>query len=179
MKKHLVVGCLSLAFAGSVVQVAPVAASATARKQTVAVKVTGCDMPEEEDTEGIDYEYLADETVGPCTLTATIKPKTPKRTLVLQKWDEESESWKDVAKKATNTKGVASIKVPDTFDKECLSYDSFKFRVISLKTKKNSAITGKALTIAFVSDPDSKPCLTTYGEDEPSDKADDDFSVDD
>lgn len=176
MKKRLVIGCLSLAFAGSVVQVAPV--SATAAKPTVTVKVTGCDIPEEEQGDDLEFEYLADQTAGPCKLTATVKPRSPKRTVVLQRWDDESETWKDLSKKVTNSKGVTTMEVPDTFAKECLSYDSFKFRVVSKKSGKNRAITGKEFVIAFLSDPESEPCLESLGDDDPSDKADDDFSVD-
>lgn len=176
MMKRLLVGCMTIAVVGTVVQVSPV--SATAAKPTVTVKITGCDIPEEEAEDDLEFEYLADQTVGSCKLTATVKPRSPKRTVVLQRWDDESETWKDLSKKVTNSKGVTSMEVPDTFAKECLSYDSFKFRVISRKSGKNKAITGKEFVIAFLSDPESEPCLESLGEDDPSDKADDDFSVD-
>lgn len=177
MNKRFLIGCASVVVLASTMQVAPV--SATVAKPTMSVKVTGCDVPEEEDSEGIDYQYLADELVGTCKVTATIKPRTPKRTMVLQKLDEESGTWNDVDKATTNSKGVAALDVPSTFEKECLSYDSFKFRVISRKVGRNGAISGKAFVVAFLSDPESKPCIDSmYGsDDEPSDKSDDDFSI--
>ena len=177
MNKRVLIGCASVVVLASTMHVAPV--SATAAKPTMSVKVTGCDLPEEEDAEGIDYQYLADELVGTCKVAATIKPRTPKRTMVLQKLDEETETWKDVDKGATNSKGVAALDVPDTFDKECLSYDSFKFRVISRKAGRNGAIAGKAFEVAFLSDPESKACIDSmYGsDDDPSNKSDDDFSI--
>lgn len=176
MMKKLVLGCASMALVGSLLQVAP--ASATAAKPTMTFKVTGCDVPEEEDSEGIEYQYLADELVGPCTVSVVIKPRAPKRTMVLQRWDDETETWKEVDKDATNSKGAASLTIPDTFKKSCLSYDTFKYRVISRKSGRNGAITGKSFTVGFLSDPDSVPCTElSYGDDDPSGKADDDFSI--
>lgn len=180
MNKRVLFGCMAVAMSTSMVQVAPVSASVA--KPAMTVKVTGCDVPFEDDadtdTEGIDYEYLVDEMVGTCKVTATVKPRAPKRTMVLQKFDEEAGKWTDVDKGSTNSKGIASLEVPTTFDKECLSYDSFKFRVISRKSGRNGAITGKSFTVAFLSDPESGPCIDSlYGSDDPSDKADDDFSI--
>lgn len=166
-----------MVFVGSLLQVAP--ASATAAKPTMTWKVIGCDPPEEEDSEGIDYQYLADELVGTCKVAVTIKPRAPKRTMVLQRWDDEAGAWKDVDKGATNSKGAVTLDVPSTFDKSCLSYDVFKFRVISRKSGRNGAISGKSFDVAFLSDPESEACLDAmYGPgEESSDKGDDDFSI--
>ena len=177
MNKRFLFGCASVALVASMIQVSPV--SATASKPTMTVKVTGCDVPEEEDIEGIEYQYLADELVGSCKVSATVKPRTPKRTLVLQKLDAETDKWTDVARATTNSRGVAALTIPDTFDKQCLSYDAFSYRVISRKVGRNGAIAGKPFVVAFLSDPESTPCVDAmYGSgDEPSDKSDDDFSI--
>ncbi|MFM8793834.1 MAG: hypothetical protein ACKOFF_02905 [Acidimicrobiales bacterium] len=143
--------------------------AATKQKMSTAVKV--CEEMSEEDQADGGYEYLADESSDPCRVVVTLKPRTPKRSLVLQKWDEESGKWAEAAKASTNSKGTASITVPDTFEDDCLDYVVIKFRVVARKSGKNAALNGTPFTVGFASDPQSDPCLA-----ESEDESEDDSS---
>jgi hypothetical protein len=140
--------------------------SAATVKQKISYEVNDCEAISEEDQEDMGFEYLADETEDPCKVAVTLKPRTPKRSLILQRYDEEKKQWADVGRATSNAKGLASIKVPDTFDKDCLNYETFKFRIISKKSGTYAAITSSSFTVGFASDPQSEPCIAAAEEDD-------------
>ena len=146
--------------------------STAATKQKMSTAVKDCEEMSEEDQADGGYDFIADETSDPCRVVVTLKPRTPKRSLVLQKWDEESEKWAEVAKASTNSKGTASVTVPDTFEDDCLDYAVIKFRVVARKSGKNAALNGKPFTVGFISDPQSDPCLAESEDEEEDDSFD-------
>lgn len=133
--------------------------SAATVKQKISYEVEDCEAMSEDDAEEMGFEYLADETEDPCRVVVTLKPRTPKRALILQRYDEDKKKWADVAKANSNAKGTASMKVPDTFKTDCLDYETFKFRIMSKKTGSYAAINSNSFTVAFASDPQSDPCI--------------------